>query len=409
MPFESQITQLSTDTLDQLFESSPSSTPSANDLVTGKEPAPLPKADETVVVRKAPNDSFDIPTYNPETDDAIEPADPADPIDPKKPIVKEGASDEKEPADPGEDPVGPVKVNESDVNNVLKNTVDYLISSGKWVDFEGREDLEITQETYAELAAKQDEFRVNNLFDELVNSTGDYGKAIFSHIKNGGNPDEIIDLFKEEKQVSKIDTSTEEGKQSLIEKYYKDVLGWKPEKVDKTVKRLVTDNAIDEEFTDVKDMYDAHYKKRLNELDFQAKAVERQNEERQANFVNSIKSALNSSEDLTPTDKDLIARSILQFNHKLQNGQKVNDFYLKFAEVQSDPKEYIDLIRFIMDKKKYISSINRKKETAANVKAYNFIKGNASIAKPATTEIHINDSPDKVQKGTDFSFALKHK
>lgn len=413
MPFDSQITQLSTDQLDQLFDATPDSTPSADTLVVGKDTSKEGMIDPSTAPI-APNSSSDIPFYNPETDDQPDVIQDAEIVDDKaepktKAPKKAAAPKETAPVEGAAEQADPKAVDESNINNVLKNTVDYLVSSGKWVDFEGREDLEITQDSYAELAAKQSEYSAVSTFNELVDGTGEYGKAIFNHMKNGGNPDEIIDLFKEEKQISKIDTSTEEGKQTLIEKYYKDVLGWKPEKVDRTVKRLITDNIVDEEFADVKEMYDEHYKKRLNELDVQAKATERQNEERQVKFVSSIRAALDESEDLAPKEKEQIANSILQFKHKLQNGQKVNDFYLKFAEVQSDPKEYVDLIRFIMDKKKYVESISRKKETAANLKAYNFIKGNAAVAKPKSTELHINDNPGKTRSGTDFSFALKHK
>ena len=42
----------------------------------------------------------------------------------------------------------------TEVLGVLKSTVDYLIESGAWVDFEGREDLEVTEEVYAKLAAE---------------------------------------------------------------------------------------------------------------------------------------------------------------------------------------------------------------------------------------------------------------
>jgi hypothetical protein len=43
------------------------------------------------------------------------------------------------------------------------------------------------------------------MFEELLDSTGVYGKAIIGHIKNGGNPDEIIDIFKEQKALQSLD------------------------------------------------------------------------------------------------------------------------------------------------------------------------------------------------------------
>lgn len=409
MPFESQITQLSTEQLDKLFESTPDTTPTADNLAVGK----------TGDTPSVPSGLDNIPFV----ENIDEVLDNEDTVEPQEPVKKDGEESTKKDSTKSTDDAAESKNIENDeldgsddtvddsptanVNEVLKNTVDYLIKSGKWVDFEGREDLEVTEEVYAELAKKQDEYRVSTMFNELLDSTGDYGKAIISHIKNGGNPDEIIDLFKEQKQVTQIDTSTEDGKQQLIEKYYSDVLGWKPEKVAKTVKRLISEDEINSEFDDVKEMYNEHYENRLKEINEQNRQKEIENIRKQEVFVNNIKTALDGNTDLTEKDKQLIAGSILNFRHKLDNGQKVNDFYIKFAEKQADPREYVDLVRFVMDKEGYLKSISRKLTTKANAEAFNFIKGNTAINKKSTQEIKINGNPDKARRGTDFSFALK--
>lgn len=401
MSFESQITQLSSEQLDKFFEQTPETTPTADTLAVAKE------QNQATPEQGKGQGIEGIPFYSETEEEIVESEKPEEIVpetveDNKKPETTDKTKDKIENEEPHE------QIKTVD-NNILKNTVDYLVSSGKWVDFEGREDLEITEEVYADLVAKQDEYRVNSMFNELLDSTGDYGKAIITHIKQGGNPDEIIDLFKEQKQLTQIDTSTETGKQQLIEKYYSEVLNWKPEKVVKTVKRLITDNEIDSEFQDVKEMYDKHYQERLQEINETNKAKEQQEAQRQQAFVNNINSVLEEDKSLTQSDKALIAGSILDFRHKLPNGQKVNDFYIKFAEKQADPREYVDLVRFIMDKKGYLESIHRKEKTSTNKAAFNFIKGNAALNKTTTAQVEINDSRTNKTKGTDFSFALRKK
>lgn len=407
MPFDSQITQLSSEQLDKFFEETPTTTPTADNLAVGKETA----ATETKIPDpkvKAVENLDNIPFYD-ESLEADEQSTEETPEETKEKAKTAKAKQEKaeQPEETTDDTQQAAEPTADNVNSVLKNTVDYLVSSGKWVDFEGREDLEITQEVYADLVAKQDEYRLSNMFNELVDSTGNYGKAIIAHIKNGGNPDEIIDLFKEQQQLTQVDTSTEEGKQQLIEKYYSEVLGWKPEKVTKTVKRLIADNEIDSEFTDVNEMYSKHYQDKLQELNKQNEAKAQADLQRQQVFVNNIKTALEEDATLSQQDKKLIASSILDFRHKLDNGQKVNDFYVKFAEMQADPKEYVDLVRFVMDKKAYKAALQRKEKTQANSGAFNFIKGNATVGKTKSTQIQINGNPDNARRGTDFSFALK--
>ena len=415
MPFESQITQLSTDQLDRLFDATPDTTPTADTLAVGKE---SPK-DEPLISKSQPGGLDNIPFLEDEAEDETEPVHGKDKED-NKPAedksTKANASKVKDDAVADDIHPDGTKPDDSttgdsisNVNEILKNTVEYLVKSGKWVDFEGREDLDIDEEVYADLVKKQDDYRVSNMFNEMLDSTGEYGKAIISHIKGGGNPDEIIDLFKEQKQISQIDTSSESGKQTLIEKYYTDILGWKPEKVTKTVKRLITDNEIDSEFTDVKEMYNEHYQKELDTLTRENKQKELDNINKQKVFVTNIQSALDADSTLSTREKSAIAGSILDFRHKLDNGQKVNDFYIKFAEKQADPKEYVDLVRFVMDKKGYLASISKTESTKANASAFNFIKGNAAISKATNSQITINGNPDKARQGTDFSFALKNK
>jgi len=42
---------------------------------------------------------------------------------------------------------------DTNVNSILKNTVDFMIQKGLWKDFDGRDELEMDEETYAKLAS----------------------------------------------------------------------------------------------------------------------------------------------------------------------------------------------------------------------------------------------------------------
>lgn len=415
MPFQNEIAQISPEQLEQLFDSAPAGTPNADTLTVGKEHTTVidndkvPTLTTTQVVGPASIPFYD-PAQNAEpiVDDKDTKGKPTDAVvDATKPTATVEEGQEGKTKDGEATKTDEVEIDTNSIDEVLTNTVDYLIKSGKWVDFEGREDLKITQEVYADLAAKQDDYRLSQMFNELIDSTGDYGKAIINHVKNGGNPDEIIDLFKEQKQIQQIDTTTELGKQAKIEKYYSDILGWKPEKVEKTIKRLITDNEIESEFTDVSELYDQHFKDQLAKTEQAELERKEETKQRQAVFVNNIKSAIKENTTLTDNERRLIESSVLSFRHKLPDGQKVNDFYIKFAEKQADPKEYVDIVRFIMDKEGYLKSIKRAEETKANNKAFSFIKGGAAIAKVKSSPIEINENSRKVQQGTDFSFALK--
>lgn len=291
------------------------------------------------------------------------------------------------------------------IQEALKNTVDYLVSSGVWADFEGREDLEVTEEVYAKLVVEQDKLRVNSMFDELLDSTGDYGKAIISHIQSGGNPDDVIDIFKEQKETESIDTSTDDGKILKVEKYYKEVLGWKSAKVENFIKGLVAEEKLAEEFTDVEELYNKHYKQQLEAVNKQAEEEKKQEVAKKEEFAKNIKSVLDADATLDTKTKKRLEESILDFKHNIGGGKKVSDFYLKFAEVQQNPKEYVDLVRFITDKETYLKTFQEKIETQVAKKEFSFIKGNAAVQKAGTSKVEQGSSSK--QGGTNFALTFK--
>ena len=215
-------------------------------------------------------------------------------------------------------------------------------------------------------------------------------------------------MFKEQKEVEQIDISTENGKLIKIEKYYEDIIGRKKEWVKKHLNRLVENDEVDSEFEDINDLYNKHYQEKLKEKQEAVKEQERQNAEKQNRFISSIKSSLENNNKLTQIEKKQIASSILDFKHTLDNGQKVNDFYVKFAEIQNDPEQYIELVQFVMDKNKYKERLKTAEKTKASKELFSFIKGNSDVNKK-TNNIESTESGSRntQKRGTDFSFVIK--
>lgn len=368
MSVETSITEISLDQLDDIFKENSEALPTADSLSLGKQEEPIvddnaPVEDNKYVSNETGLEEIDVDTID----------------------------------------INTTTTNTEGNSEVLKNTLDYLINEGIWVDFEGRDTLDINSETWAEIANNQAQNAAYEMFNELLDETGEYGKAIISYIKEGGNPNEIIDIFKEQKSIESIDTSTESGKQVKIEQYYKDVLGWKEERINKHINRLIENDEVDEEFETIDEAYQKYYKDKISETQQKQNELKQKQIDIQKQFVNSIKNVLDENSTLTNKDKQIIASSILDFKHTLDNGQKVNDFYLKFADVQKDPKEYVELVQFIMDKKGYLERIKQKETTVANKKVFNFIKGNRAIDSVKSTD----SSENKKSKGTDFSFFVK--
>lgn len=378
---QSDIVSISETELNSLFDIP--GIPSAKDLPGAKdteEPVKKVKDNETVVIDGADGFLSDIENVK-DIDDLLNTKKEEKPKEEVKKDVKDTKEDKtevKKEEKEGEDK----ELTEDDIHRreVLKNTAKYLIEKGEWFDFDGSEDMEIDEKTYAELAIKQNQARVSSMFNEMIDSTGPYGKAIIGFIKQGGDPEQVIDIFKEQKQIENFDTNSEEGKRLLITKYYKEVTGWKPEKIERHIKSLIASDELETETSEVKDLFDQHNKEKLAEIAHEQRQEIAKQKEREERFKDTITSAIKERKDLSDREKAQIEKSVLQYSNRLADGTQVSDFYVKFAKLQSDPKEYIDLVSFVMDKDNYLKKLKTDIKNKVTDKEFSFIKGNQAVA-----------------------------
>lgn len=403
---ETEIIDISDDALDDLFNDA---TPNANTLIGAKknkvpvkkeepieedveeeEAPPVKKAKpKATPVQQSNNiENIDIDTFD--DDEEIE--------EEEEEVVEEEEEEEEEEIDEEEEKKkaalaatakkgtkraeNPAATQSApEVLSVLKSTADYLVESGIWQDFDGREDMEMNEEVYAKLVAQQDQIRLEAMFNELVDSTGPFGKAIIDFVKNGGSPDEIIDLFKEQKQVDAIKIDNIDGQKDLIKQYYTEVMGWKPEKVDKFIGNLVLQNELEPEATEVKELYGKFYTKETERLNAERAEFTEKQKEAEKVFETNIKTAIKSRKDLSLAEKGLLENHILSYDQRLPNGNTVNKFYVNFSKMQQNPDDYLDLVLFVNDKQKYNQKISTTESTKAAAKAFSFIKGNGTDNK----------------------------
>jgi hypothetical protein len=415
MELSTEIVNISDDALDELFNDTPDKTVTADTLIGTKQPTeeeiedvdlddeeeevevkPTKKATKTKA-KPAPKEEttiedVDIDELDESDEDEDEDEDEKDTK--KKPSKKEPAKEEDKP--------------EADdaVKSALKSTVDYLVQTGVWADFEGREDMEIDEETYAKLVVEQDKARLESAFGELVDSTGPYGKAIIEFAKSGGNPDEIIDLFKEQKSIDSINIDDVDGQREIIKHYYTEVMGWKPEKAEKYIANLAISGELEPEAQEVKEMFTNYYKKEAQRLTEEQQEFRKQQIEAEKAFESNIRNTVKSRKDLSVAERKMVEDYLLSYDQRLPNGQMVNKFYVNFAKMQANPEDYIDLVMFVMDKQKFVQKVAVKEKTDAAVNAFKFIKGNGAVStKKGTTY----DSLKKKDATSGFDWGIPNK
>lgn len=282
------------------------------------------------------------------------------------------------------------ETNSTSTEDLFKNKALGLIERGIWQEFEGMDDFEWTEENYGKLAEIQAEWKAEEKYNEKVGMVGDIGKTILEHIEAGGNPEEIIELFKVSKKVEGFDTSTNEGREQVLKEYYTKVLNWNESKADKHIKLLI--DSGEENFKEESEDAKAAILDGIKDQIEQTKKLEEQrklDQARQAQaWENNMIKTIKERTDLTEKEKQEVHKSLLVYNQKLPDGRVVNNFMVEFMKMQADPKKYIDLVRFVTNSEKFISTIEKKVETNVSKKTWDLIKGNGALNKTSGGSSH---------------------
>jgi hypothetical protein len=286
---------------------------------------------------------------------------------------------------------------DDDVKAFLKARVNFLVEKGEWQPFEGIEEVEWDEETFAEIELKQREFTRQMMRDELLDSFGPYGKQIAEYSANGGDPDDLIDIFKEQIQVQNFSIDTEEQQRELVYKYETEFLGKKPERVTKYINTLIADKELADEASAAKEAMESKLKEKAEEIQkAQLDTIEQEKEKQRRivkDFSDSVSSYLNSSKEISTKEKQEIINVLTKFDKKLKNGTPVNEFYFKFAEFKKNLPDYIELVRFVLNPKGYKKAAITEGKNAATEKSFKLIRTGQKTKSAKGTVPDSNSNP----------------
>ena len=369
MPIDVKVIDIDDEQLDTLFgEVAPEKTFKAEDLTTAqkkeekKEETPEDKSTKA----KKPNISEDKKEETPEVTEISE-----EDEDSLFTLEEDTAEEKKQPKKVSKEE----KAKEAKAVN-FKTLVDHFVESGKWVDFEGREEIEeISEDDFYKISEQQDDFRVNSKFNDVLDKTGNYGKAIIEFEKNGGNPTQLLDLFREQRDIQNVDLSEQDNQEEVIKAYY-EAQGEDDEWIKDYVESLK--DRGEEAFK--KDAEKKHAKLLENnkaevaQLQEQQKQVKIEQEEAQKFFQSNIRKSIHNTEDWSNAEKKELEKFLLAYDKKLQDGRVVNSLFLKMTEIQQDPAKYIKFAKFIQDMDKYDEGVKKKAATETTKKTWKLLK-----------------------------------
>lgn len=270
-----------------------------------------------------------------------EPPKPADakPTEPPKPAASPKPADSPAADDLPEDIIEGVKA-----------TAQFMFESGRWEKYDGWEDdLEnMTPEMYEEISQEQSEYKAQEMFNKSISRLGTIGQRLIQYELNGGDPEKLLDLFKQQRSLDSLDMKNEADRKYVIETYHREYADYD----DDQIKDLIDSFKLSK--TEEKQA-ENFYKKLKQIVDYRTQTEEAEQAktkqatlERRAKFMQDFQTLVSTE---FKEDSDVILKAVNE-KVKLPNGTVATPFTAKFLEIQQDPAKYASLIRYVMNQEK---------------------------------------------------------
>lgn len=398
MSFTSAITSTNEEAVDTLFGKQ---TPGADNLLGGAQKTKEEEAAEAAKVaeaaKKAKGKGTATVLKDGEAQEKVNALDEGEVVDELFPggeeVDEQGNKVVKKPLPAGKPA--------SDLEVDYKAVWDQMVSDGVVPDLEIPEDTVWDAETFKKVQQQA----VSGQYNDLLDKTGAYGKAIIEYEKNGGNPGELLSLFREQKQVQEFDIKDAAGQEEFLRAYY-EAQGNSEKSTDRMIKALQDqgEEAFSEEAAEKKTLWDSQYDKEIEGRKKEQALLAKTMEEAAKNFQKTITDTLTSDADATPKEKKELRDYILEYN-QTYNGKQVSQFYVDMSEIQKDPTNYVELAKFIKGIKtgEYKKKVETKVKREVTASTFMKVKGGGALSRSG------GETPADDSSGSNFLTLLKKK
>ena len=277
-----------------------------------------------------------------------------------------------------------------------------FVKDGVWGEVVVPEGTEWNAETFKKIQQLQ----TTTQYEDLLDRTGPYGKAIIQYEKDGGNTGELLQLFREQRTVQEFDITTAEGQEEFLSSYY-NAQGNSERSTARMVRALADQGpaALKEEADEKKELWDSQYKDEVQARLDQQTLQNKQMEESARNFNKVINETLVADPDTPLKERRELSNYMLNFSQQYQ-GREVSQFYIDMAEIQKDPVNYVELAKFIKGIKTgdYRKKLESKVQREVSAKTFMKVKNNNAISGGGSGDVDLNSN-----SGANFATLLKRK
>ena len=271
---------------------------------------------------------------------------------------------------------------ESDDDTDYEGIYSTFVATGEWEEVEIEGEKTIDKETFLEIAKKQKELRLSKAKEEVLAVLTKDEKEMVEFKNNGGDLDTFVKTYNLKQQAENLDISTDRGQKYAVYAYYKNIVKWKDDRIQKHLSQLEKDLELEDEAKMAKEEIETITAREHESLKERNRLAAEKRKEDEDNFVETVKTTLKNGGFDTKTT-NMIVRD---FTDRDERGVTVID--RKYLELRNKPEELAELWSFLMDKEKFIEKISRKKVNESELESFKRIQINKKKKKNSSEEQH---------------------
>jgi hypothetical protein len=256
-----------------------------------------------------------------------------------------------------------------------KDFISKMVSLGKWESFDTIEteegevsidEVEMTEELFQSIVEEQERIRDEKISSKSVDGVSDFTKKLIEIEKKGGSVRDAIKAFETVGEpLSKIDTSTVEGKKAVIYMQLK-AQGQQDES---DIKRLINsyerDGVLEDKAEKAEVMLENAYNDYLQSIEDRAEQDRIAREESLKNYRKDFSENFSKTFEVTPTLKSKIVDIASKAD---KDGMYEMDRL--YNEYRRSPEKAAELALFLYNKEEYIKQVTNKEKIDSNIKTF---------------------------------------
>ena len=254
-----------------------------------------------------------------------------------------------------------------------KAFADFLVESDVWKDFEGRDDIEYSEENFQALWKAQADNTAREFLNEERSQFGDTANQLIDYLKSGGTVDDFVGNYTQQLEVASLDTSDESGQEKAVKEYYKS-LDWSDTRIKKHIERLRDsgESEFKEEAEDCKSkLVEAIESERENMIQEQ-EAIAQDRKLKADSFNKAVRDSIYRDTTLADREKKELDKFIYDYKYQDKQGNRYSEFMVKMNEINQNPLKYQKFLKMINNFDSYEDKKVAEKTEAK--KTFNFLK-----------------------------------